>query len=315
MVYCDEQKNQRDDEADYFSWADADRRAGQGYLSPRRGGRGFCFAATVQDYRRDAAAIAEFFACHAIGDEAGLRKTAGENSQQAAGTQKWSSRQPSAAAGADRPARGTSFAMLSGVRRKVETLPSHAHTVYRGHSRGPQGGSCRAYNPSRLVSEMQKERRAGCARRPAALRFGQPRAGFDGLAALRLGQHALANHRSLQFSFAHKAHARRAGRSVAAIGGDFRSVVRTDSSGGPAIGGFACRRDQLAGRGRHALAVVFRGRRSYLFYDRPLPGQSGASEIFHSGIFGDFGKRLLGCLQQGALRGGSCAWCICCAIF
>src|SRR3989304_363440 len=34
VAYCDKQKSQRDDESDNFSWADDDRRASQGYLSP-----------------------------------------------------------------------------------------------------------------------------------------------------------------------------------------------------------------------------------------------------------------------------------------
>ena len=229
------------------------------------------------------------------------------------GRKKGPSWQSSASAGADRPTRGASAEVLSRLWDCSQKMPSHPHTIYRGHSRRPQGGSDRTYDISRLVSEVQEKRGADRFRGSAKLDFGQSRVGLDGLAALRLGQHALADHRSVQFPPADQAHARRADRSMAAFGGDFRNVVRTNSPTGERIRGVARRRDQLAGKRENALVVVFRGGESYLFYDRPLPGLSGIVEVLHSRVSRNFGERLLGRLQQGELRGGSCAWCTCCA--
>ena len=187
-----------------------DRIASGRDLQTRPGGGNLCTLGVGPTGGRVGTVEDGAFSHHAFGHETGLRKAAGKIAIQAAGTQKRASGQPTVAAGADRPARGTSFEMLSRVRRNVETLPSHAHTVHRGHSRRPQGGGHRAYDPSRLVSEVQKERRAGGVRRPAELDFGQSRVGLDGLVALRPGQHALADHRSLQFPPADQADARRA---------------------------------------------------------------------------------------------------------
>src|SRR3972149_702907 len=302
VVYCYQQKNQRNDKVDYFSWAEADRRAGQGYLSPRRGGCGFCFAATVQDHRRDAEAIAGRFASETFGDDAGLREAGGKKACQAAGTQKRTSRQSATAAGADRSARGASAEALSALRHSGQKMQSYPHAVHRGHSRGPQSGGDGTHYPPRLVPEVQKGRGTGGDRRFAELRVGQPRAGADCLAALCLGQHSFADHRSLQFPFAHQIDCRWTGRSVASFGGDSRTLVRTDTARGERICGVARRRNQLAGGRENALAVVFRGGRSYLFYDRPLSGFAGAFEVLQSGISGNIGKRLLGRLQQGTLR-------------
>ena len=187
---------------------------------------------------------------------------------------------------------------LSRVRRSAETLSSHPHPLHRRHSRRHPAGGHGAYHPPRLVPTMQEKRRTGGGRRLAGLHAGQPRAGFGGLVALRPGQHALANRRSLQLPPANEVDAGGFDPTVATVAGDSRTVVRRDSRPRLALGGVARRRDQLAGQRENALAVVFCDRRAYLFYDRPLSGQSGAVEVLHRGISRDVGDRLLGAYNK-----------------
>src|SRR3972149_242416 len=280
-----------------------DRSASGRDIQTRPGGGGICAVGNGQDVgSTNDGTVSGNHARHSVGDEARLCENAGQNAVENAGTRKRASRQPTRAAGADRPARGASFALLSGVRRQVEPLSKPPDALRRRYSRRPEGGSCRAYDSPRLVCAVPEAGGTCGDRRLAELDARQSGIDADGLAALRPGQHAVANRRGVQFSPADQADRKRIDPTMASIGGYFARLARTDSPRGLAIGGFARRRDKLASVGQNTLVVVFRGRRSYLFYDRPLPRQSGAYEVFYSRIRGNVGDRLLGRLQQSLLR-------------
>ena len=118
-------------------------------------------------------------------------------------------------AAAARRARDASGRGLSAVRWSVVPRRRDTDALHRRHS--PSAASShRAHDPSRLVPGVRQESRADPHHGVAGLDVGQPHAGTDRLAALRVGQHAVADRRGVQLSSADESHARRPDADVAA---------------------------------------------------------------------------------------------------
>ena len=179
---------------------------------------------------------------HAFGHDSSVRKAAGEIPNEATGCEARPPGQPTSRARANRPAGNTQIAELPGLRRTIEADRRHADPLCRRHSAG-RAGSDRAHDPQRLVPELPETCRAEGARCFARRDVGQPRVGAFGLAALRLGQHALANRPGVQLPSATEDHARRFGADVVSIAGDALRLVRRNSTASPEIGRAARRRN------------------------------------------------------------------------
>jgi hypothetical protein len=152
-------------------------------------------------------------------DEAALRKAASQIAQETSRGPKGASWLATQSSRANRPASGTQAAAVPELRWPIEADRRYPHPLY-GRRPGHPTGSYRTHDPSRLVPKVQEAGRAGCARRLAEGYFGQSCAGAFGLASLRLGQHALADCRGVQFPSANEDHTRRPGRDVVSVAGD-----------------------------------------------------------------------------------------------
>ena len=165
---------------------------------------------------------------HPFGHGAAVSKTGEIARQKAARTQSRPSRQSPPDARSHRSASEPSPGSLSALLGSVEALRGNAHALYGRHSRRHQAGGHRTHDPSRLVSPLPENRRAGGSRRPAARHLGQPHVGHDVLASLRLGQHALADRRRFQLPLPNEVDAGRSDADVVSDAGRPLSLVRAD---------------------------------------------------------------------------------------
>ena len=99
-------------------------------------------------------------------------KPAVSAAEKAAWAQKRASWQRSAAAGADRPPRGTSASLLSALSGPFEANAGNPHAIRGGYSRESASGGHRTHDSSRLVPKVQEACRSAGARRPAGARLG-----------------------------------------------------------------------------------------------------------------------------------------------
>ena len=237
-----------DEDATDFGWFRPDAGAGRGDLCRGRAGGGVCHSgivSTIGRGRSEAQPLDD--AQQTFGHGAGLREAARKGSpQETPGGKERSSRQSPQTTPANRQAGRASSRGLSRLSRPAPALCRDADPDHRRDSRNRAGGH-RAYNSSRLVPFLQKESRAGSARCPAGIDLGQQSAGAFGLAALLLGQHALADCQSLWFSPAVSPQPRRADCDVATAAGDSFRLVPRNSKSGPRFGRAARRRNRLAG--------------------------------------------------------------------
>ena len=163
---------------------------------------------------------------HSFGHGSPVSKT-GENArQEAAWTPPRPSRQSPPSSRSHRSTRGPSSAPLSALLGSLETLRGHAHALYGRYPRRHKAGGHRTHNPSRLVPAVPEDGRTGGSQRTAARRLGQPHVGHDVLAALRPGQHTLADRRRVQLPLPDEGHAGRSGANVAADAGRPLPLVR-----------------------------------------------------------------------------------------
>ena len=153
--------------------------------------------------------------------------------------------------------RPTSGRVLPGLRRPLETLPRNANAIHRRHSERSPTGRDRACHSSRLVPGVQKEGRTGGARRLARLAAGPSRVGAHRVAALRLGQHALADRGGLQLPPAVEAHAAAGWCRCGIACRKCFSAGTNNFKPRPSNPQLACRRNRLAGQRKNPLVVVF----------------------------------------------------------
>src|SRR6266705_1726161 len=285
----------------------ADRRTGGADLQRRQRSGHFCVAAARQDACRAATnlppdAVAGSF--HSFGDDSAIPETVGTSAPQEAWSQGGTCWRTTSASRADRSSRGTPRRGLSVLQRELASLQRDSHPICRRH---PVAGTASApgygtHNPPRLVPKLPETSRTESPERSAGRDTGQPRACAGRMAALRLGQYALPNHRSVQFPSATENLCGRSGADVLPLAGNSLRLVRANSAASAELGRVARRRKRLACEWQNTLAVVLCDARSDVLHDRPLPRSTRVDEVFYPGIRRNTGQRLLGRVQRGGLR-------------
>src|SRR2546426_4620428 len=285
----------------------SDRRTGGADLQRRQGSGHFCVASVRQDAGRATTYLPSDTipsSLHSFGDDPALSKTVGTSTLQEAWSQARTCWRTTSAARADRSPGGAPRRGLSILQRASASLQRNSHTICRrysvaGTASSPGDGT---HNPPRLVPELPETGRTESHQRTAGGDTRQPRAGAGRMAALRLGQYALPDRRSVQFPSATESLCGRSGADVLPLAGNSLRLVRADSAASADFGRVARRRKRLASEWQNTLAVVLCDARSDVLHDRPLSRSPGVDEVFYPGIHRDIGQRLLGRVQRGGVQ-------------